>query len=416
MNVGRTLVLVVIVALLVAAGFAGDTSTVQALLRRWSYTKSVERDSGTYYRLNVKLVYRGAPLNFDIVVGCNVKITRSMDNDRTVEVGILPMAYGLKMTDGRGVVVKPPQACGGETTANGKVPAALLPLVVTYQNADEPWFGLAYASDDAYESPRSEMKFLGATISEATKPQWEEWRRVEAPKNFLTFEVLGINPKNPWDQIRWRIGDRFMGTRCHAAARVKLADAVRAPVNAKWPVDRPTYWHTNEEVKRILRGRPAGNVLPEWLFDDYRFEQYLSHGASQGLPRLKAGAVMYRADDVAGAIYPARTDFTPNLLGPDGRLPPDIAAKTNVSWTATEVLPELRGFAYCDTLSNVTGFPSYIDWQLNLGRTVNRINGELIQEAHEDGGGRTRSGAAIERDEYVYFFREYELVNILGGL
>lgn len=112
------------------------------LLGRWSFTKSVDVKSAgderaTYYRLKVNLAYKGEPLDFDIVVGCNVRITIYKDNDRTTEVGVAPMAFGLRMKDGHGVVVRPPEACDGQTTENGKVPKALLPLIVTYENADE---------------------------------------------------------------------------------------------------------------------------------------------------------------------------------------------------------------------------------------------------------------------------------------
>jgi hypothetical protein len=164
-------------AFVVAGYLALDSKAGRAQTQ--TLTKSVQVDRGTYYRLKVNLAYKGAPLTFDIVVGCNVRVTTYRDNDRTVEVGVAPMAYGLKMQDGRGIVVRPPEACGGETTANGKVPSTLLPLIVTYEKADEPWFGLAYASDDAYDSPLSELKFFGATIEAATREEWQEWRRTE---------------------------------------------------------------------------------------------------------------------------------------------------------------------------------------------------------------------------------------------
>jgi hypothetical protein len=45
-----------------------------------------------------------------------------------VDVGIAPMAFGLKMKDGHGVVIRPPQACDGETTENGEVPQNPLPI------------------------------------------------------------------------------------------------------------------------------------------------------------------------------------------------------------------------------------------------------------------------------------------------
>jgi hypothetical protein len=166
--------------------------------------KSAGDDRATYFRLRVNLAYRGEPLDFDIVVGCNVRITTYKDNDRTVEVGVAPMLYGLKMTDGHGVVVKPPEACEVETTENGKVPKTLLPLVVTYENADAPWFGIAYASHDAYDSPLSQLKFFGASIEKATREEWREWRRTEAPNfgnDVIHYVWQGLGP-NQEDSIQ----------------------------------------------------------------------------------------------------------------------------------------------------------------------------------------------------------------------
>src|ERR1700722_5087351 len=101
------------------------------LLSGWSFTDSVDvktagQDRGYYYRFKANLAYKGEPLDFDIVVGCNVRVTTYKDNDRTVEGGVAPMVYGLKMKDGRGVVVRAPEACQGETMENGKVPKTLL--------------------------------------------------------------------------------------------------------------------------------------------------------------------------------------------------------------------------------------------------------------------------------------------------
>jgi hypothetical protein len=276
----------------IPAAFSQDIH--RAFAQSQSFTKSVEVDRSRYYRLKVNLAYKGQPLIFDIVVGCNVKVTRYKDNDRTVEVGVAPFAYGLKMPDGRGVVVRPPEACGGETTENGRVPATLLPLIVTYENADQPWFGMGYASDDAYESPLSELKFLGATISSATRPEWEAWRRTEAPKNFVTYQLLGISDRPIGEKVRWQRGARFIGSQCRSFARVKLAEAAREIVRAQWPADKPTYWYPNEEANRALWPRPNGEAgRPEWLFENYRMAQYLPTHANffPGMPPSRAGRV-----------------------------------------------------------------------------------------------------------------------------
>ena len=58
------LLAVAAVAIIGAAAF----TSVQA-----QTTKSITNDDCTYYRLKVKLTYKGEPQDFDIVVGCNVR-------------------------------------------------------------------------------------------------------------------------------------------------------------------------------------------------------------------------------------------------------------------------------------------------------------------------------------------------------
>ena len=109
--------LVVSGLLLVGGLFA--IANASNISRPWSFTKSIAvekagQDRGYYYRFKASYAYKGEPLNFDIVVGCNISVTTYKDNGRTVEVGIAPMVYGLKMNDGRGVVVHRPRHVKGK--------------------------------------------------------------------------------------------------------------------------------------------------------------------------------------------------------------------------------------------------------------------------------------------------------------
>src|SRR5580692_5173384 len=144
-----------------------------------SFIKSIEEDHGTYYRLKVKLAYKGEMQDFDIVVGCNVKQINYKDNSNTYEVGLVPTVFGRRMSDGKGLVVRPPAVCQGETTANGKVQPDLLPIIVVYDDAETLTFGTAYLSEDAYENALSVLKFGGATIETATKTEFDVFRRAQ---------------------------------------------------------------------------------------------------------------------------------------------------------------------------------------------------------------------------------------------
>jgi hypothetical protein len=418
----RKAVAAIAVVALVALG-TGLVLVIQgarSFLRSASFTKSVEvnspgQDRAIYYRLKVKLAYKGEPLDFDIVVGCNVIVTTYKDNDRSFEVGIAPMVYGLKMKDGRGVVVQPPEACNGETTENGKVPAALLPRVVTYENADQPWFGLAYSSEDAYDSPISELKFFSATISKATREEWQEWRRTEAPKNFVTYELLGINRKNIWDNPHWRPNYRAMGSICTAFSWVRLPEVVREAIRPYWPASKPRYWYPNLDAERAFR--KAGDYdHGTVLFEGNPLQSY-SAGSSRGLPRHGPGAVISYKDWVTGALYPAKSDLSFNRLDDNGELPAEIKAKSKKSYAEAEIDPKLKGFAYCDRVRNIDGQPSAVRIlppEGGMQPLVNRINGEAIDEELQRIG--TNFGYAFERDEYVIFYKSHSLVDIFGGL
>lgn len=414
----RAVAAIAVAVLLLGAGLVLLVERAGVLFGGLSFTKSVKvespgQDHAIYYRLKVNLAYKGEPLDFDIVVGCRVSITTYKDNDRTVEVGVAPMAYGLKMKDGRGVVVRPPEACRGETTDNGKVPAALLPLVVTYENAEQPWFGLAYASEDAYASPMSELKFSGATISKATREEWQEWRRTEAPKNFVTYELLGINEKNRWDKPRWKPGYRAMGSICYGFSRLKLPESVREAVRRYWPAGRPEYWYPNGAAwdafysagdyhggKVLFQGSPLREQFP------------VEANFFPGLPRHKPGALIFFTQRVVGDVYPASSDLSMNRLDGDGQLSAEVRAKSRKSYFDGRLRPELKGFAFCDIVGNIDGLPPEISGFGNPN--ANRINGQQISEELNRVTGDF--GHAFERDEFVIFRERYSLADIFGGV
>ena len=393
-----------------------DQTTLDAQRGYLVRTRSVEVRSpgqhrGYYYRLKINLAYKGEPLDFDIVVGCRVRITTYKDNDRTIEVGLAPMTFGLKMKDEHGVVVRPPEACDGATTENGKVPQNLLPLIVTYESADAPWFGIAYASEDAYDNPLSELKFFGATISKATREEWQDWRRTEAPKNFVTYELLGINAQNMWNAPHWKPGYRVMASGCLGASWVKLPEPVRDLARRFWPAYKPTYWFPSGEMRDVLWSTA---VFPKQLpiFDGNRFLDYLESDDSngtRGLPRRQPGAVISLKGRVAGDVYPARISRSVNRFSADGELPPEIKAEPHQPpWTEVEEKRELRGFAYCeDTVFKIEELPG----GFYAVKDFSKISGEPINRERD-----LRTNLAFERDEFAILSRGYEIGTIFGAL
>ena len=74
----------------VAIGVAGYAGT--PLADGLSFVKSIKQDHGTYYRLKVKLAYKGEPQDCDIVVGCNVRVINYKGGGNTYEAGLAYVA------------------------------------------------------------------------------------------------------------------------------------------------------------------------------------------------------------------------------------------------------------------------------------------------------------------------------------
>ncbi len=230
LKLGGLAVVAVLVLAFVSGGRGGG----------WSFVRSTHVDDGVYFRLKVALTYKGEPQDFDIVVACNVKRTRYGDGSRTVEGGLIPVVFGRRMSDGRGLVVRAPDACRGETTANGMVPPELLPLVVVYDDADTLAFGTAYLSQDAYDGPLSLLTFGGATIEAATRAEFETFRREQpnlvtreayfTPQGEVALKEKGLSPATPF------------GHACHAYARFRLIGEAQERARAHWPEHRPRLW------------------------------------------------------------------------------------------------------------------------------------------------------------------------------
>lgn len=336
--------------------FALRTDIGQALFGHWSFVRSIQEDHGTYYRLKVKLAYRGEPQDFDIVVGCNVRQINYKDGSRTYEAGLVPTVFGRRMNDGKGLVVRPPRACEGQTTANGMVQPDLLPIVVVYDDADTLDFGTAYLSKDAYESPLSVLKFDGATIERATRADFDKFRKVET--NLVTRQSYhsALTSDQDLKSLNFTRLVRSFGRLCSAYERVLIPAEVRDLVRQNWPVDRPNYWlpDSSEAEKQIRRALYESEKIQSDRSTDIprRWDALSNRGnAERGLEtRIGGGLVASRSLDVyPPAFYPATEDFIAHWWPLDWKQWPTFVA--NKSRFASSIVDfrngMTRGFAYC---------------------------------------------------------------------
>jgi hypothetical protein len=365
-----------------------------------SDVKSVEDDHSTYYRLKVNLAYKGEKQNFDIVVGCNVRRIYYKGNGSTYEPGLIPVLFGRRMSDGKGLVVRPPNACDGETTANGQVQPDLLPIVVVYENADALDFGTAYLSEDAYESPLSVLTFGGATIEKATKTEFDDFRRSQS--NLVKRESLYkfAGGDDLLKKMNLPLVAKPLALVCETYERFRVPDGLRPLVRQHWPEGHPDYWqedtfeHERELTHAIApgTGTHVGSV-PE-------------HEADYGMPTRSGGGLVsaVRGGRFPAEYYPATSDYRADAWPADRSLWPEYIAAHDVF---ADIVVDFRsgqtkGFGYC----SVPVGPDVPSKRRRIGR-VDREYVFAKNGARPKGSpGSEVPSWLFERDEYVlrYFF------------
>src|SRR5579864_1028420 len=395
----------------------------QALFGNAGFVKSITDDHGTYYRLKVKLTYWGVPEDFDIVVGCNVHIINYKGGGgSTYEVGLVPTVFGRRMYDGKALVVRPPSACRGETTANGQVQPDLLPLIVVYDNADTLDFGVAYLSDDAYASPLSVLTFGGATIEKATRAEFDEFRRTQT--NVVTRELYHSTMGDAQQLGLTKVSGRFAYA-CDAYGRFLIPEKARSVVQKYWPVDHPVYWQAtydgeHEILKQLMaRGdrvqtdRPGDTPHPVLAY-----VPGIDEPADIGLPTQGGGGlVLAKRTGVSRSYYPAANDYRLDEWPKDrGDWPHYVESHGDFAGVDLDFRNgEYRGFGYCSVRAGTSfalgNSPADSAIQkLEMGKRIaGRVDGQMVVSPRTDSGPGSMPGYIIERDHSVFQFFEIYL-------
>lgn len=411
--------LALVVAFVAAFVTAKRSPVFQALRGNWDFAKSATRDTGTYYRLKVKLSYKGEAQNFDIVVGCDVRQTNYMDGGRTVEVGLTPSVFGRRMSDGKGLVVRPPRECRGETTENGEVPPDLLPVVVVYDNADTLAFGTAYLSDDAYESPLSVLQFGGATIERADRAAFDQFRSeqhnlVSRSSYHMSNGVAALKEHGlPPARVP-------MGLGCFGYARFRLAGVRKERVHDVWPADRPQFWkpvnpEEQEAIDPLLYGRPMQTDHEDAVsVPSYRVLYELEFDVpDKGLSRrhpLKWG----KGDRaVTPSYYPDMTSWSalPWPNDPAQRAEALSSEGTNVGASIDFRNGATRGFGYCMSLPRALA-PTFTQHLRLLRKHL--VDAIEVQDRSSDWG--FERPLIVERDEFMFKPFVFSLSSVRGDV
>lgn len=238
------------VACLVFALVGGPTGIVQiAGSSDGGYTTS-RKTSGYFFRLKTSYLHNNEIVSFDIVAGCSVTVTGYADGGSSHDSFLYPW-HALQETKDGGVVAQiVPKACSSETSDNGEVPLDFLPGAVWFPDKADMSLGIAHVTEDAFNNPHAQLRFLGATITKATAVEWHRYRSAATP--FALGEPLDLPApgKRPTEE-EWKahIWDKAWMTthlpavQCKGMARYRLSEPeAQSIIREYWPKDRPRYW------------------------------------------------------------------------------------------------------------------------------------------------------------------------------
>lgn len=413
--------------LVLAMLWAMFTPSGQFFTGRWTFTEKAEIDRGTYFRLKVDFAYKGEPQHFDIVVGCNALNIRYKDGSGTREVGLVPTVYGQRMSDGKAVVVRPPDACRSDTTANGGVPENFLPVMVVYDDANTLAFGTGYMTDEAYENPRSSMTFTKATIERATRQEFDASRESGPPNIVTRSQYHSVQPDPHLASLGLQRTEPAFGRHCQAYSRSQLSEAEQEIVRKYRPAGEPKYWTIADMTQLLAFERERYELLQKLghATRDDGLELNLHEGFEQpDFGALRRGGVKrvgLNWPRRAASIYPASTSMSQDKwpVSPKERAAAFEALKTVNIVDVDFANGQTRGFAYCyygvrfSWPGSETG-QKYIDKAKSVPATTT-VDGNIVYDSLKHWRGSDDFPTIFESDKYIMIHNNVYYLESTGG-
>lgn len=324
-----------------------------ALLVGCNKPEKEERVStGSFFMFTVDVEYKGKPFRIQYPVGCSYHLSKDLSGDNIVEgASLSPSVFGKETPDGGALVVKTPVFCDYEKDIDaGKVPSTYNPLIVHYEDAEKPWFGLGYYSAKAFTQPISKMKFISSKTVRITAQEFSDWRKENSTANWVTYERLH-HDENPFNDKPWKPGKKYMASVCRGAYFIQLPESVSLQLEEGWKQDgKPKYWAPGEKQRGILI-----NAAKKPLYQRDWNKPLTLFG---GHPHWAYGG---NGNQFKPESYPAQTDFDINNVDQEGNLnTPRIFSNVNKYVTRSNIAtlavrsrilkkPELEGFFYCNS-------------------------------------------------------------------
>jgi len=368
-------------------------------------TKSV--NAGAYfYRMKASYSYGDEPIKFDVVVGCSVRVTGYRGGESAFGASRYPRFFIHRTRDNHEVMQILPLVCRGQTTENGRIPKDFLPGAIWFEKAGDYRLGIAYVSEDEFESPNGKLKFHGASVHRATLAEWEAFRKRAAGNEGMRRLYYTGPPYSTEDARRIAsLGgkeiERAYARVCRGVRRYRLSEAGRALVRKFWPAHQPSFWSNKrgekwpwQELQRLEKTTPvfANGVLyaRHFIGSSYKYAGFPTR-ARGGM--LDSNAFKF----VAPEFFPLQFDrgipwvFT-ERVAKSAYLTKDVEVHSGVG----------KGFLYCYTLLNPgkgkleIPIPDYRSRELRI-----RVDGKPVvapKSVHQ-----SWPSPFFEQDEYIYF-------------
>lgn len=402
---GRAVGLAFLVALMAFGWFALWQSPSAA-------QSATVQDSAYFFRLTSKYMHGDEPVEFDIVVGCGVRVTLSAADGSSYDAFRDPLFYVKATRDGAAVLQIVPDACQGQTTDNGRVPADFLPGAIWFDKKDDFTFGIAYIAEDAFENPKAKLTFLGAAIHPATRAEWEAFKPINA-KNLLSPRWFSRPPPlPPIEEVKAHLWDRKKlfewrpSFTCFGIMRYRLSEpAARELLQQQWPSSHPRFWRPSQAtVYEFLARLRAMNHGKGPLVEGTYFRQYFKGYEFRGFATRTGGGAFLRSG-IASKVYPLRQD--------DGYpwATPALVSSATIYRDVDLLGGKNAGYANCYNTFRGGGvitdahIPNYHE-----RRFLTRVDGELIQYQGMPGITPTDVPSPFfENDEYIYLEFHFEL-------
>lgn len=246
---------VALVVVVLVVGLAGATLFVLNKHFPIMFVSPNPTDFHDYYRVTVSLIHeQDEPVEIDVIIGCRTELRQILGESVSGRMVRVPYTYGVRTKDGQAVIMQTPNICGEDPAK--VVPDDYLPMLFYAPDADNLEFMIAYVSEMAYEQKVSKLTFRKATITRASKEDYEAWKQT-APANVVPDKKVksrfahyfggGVFPK---DDPR-----NEMIVACRSVIKSPVPEELKAEIRALWPADRPRFWKPELDDRRFRKIR-----------------------------------------------------------------------------------------------------------------------------------------------------------------